>query len=70
MVKAASMLQKLFQYAAADAVGGKWAVSVQDFVAGRTAVIADGPWLIGILDGQMKRPLAGGGCSGAALHDL
>ena len=42
MVKAASMLQKLFQYAAADAVGGKWAVSVQDFVAGRTAVIADG----------------------------
>jgi len=56
MVKAASMLQKLFQYAAADAVGGKWAVSVQDFVAGRTAVIADGPWLIGILDGQMKDP--------------
>jgi len=56
MVQAATMLQRLFQYAAADAVGGKWAVSVQDFVAGRTAVIADGPWLIGILDGQMKDP--------------
>ncbi len=56
MVQAATMLQKLFQYAAQDAVGGKWAVSVQDFVAGRTAVIADGPWLIGILDGQMKDP--------------
>jgi ABC-type glycerol-3-phosphate transport system substrate-binding protein len=37
-------------------VGGKWAVSVQDFVAGRTAVIADGPWLIGILEGQMTDP--------------
>jgi len=56
VVQAAAMLQKLFQYAAPDAVGGKWAVSVQDFVAGRTAVIADGPWLIGILDGQMKDP--------------
>jgi ABC-type glycerol-3-phosphate transport system substrate-binding protein len=56
MVQAATMLQKLFKYAAADAVGGKWAVSVQDFVSGRTAVIADGPWLIGILEGQMKDP--------------
>jgi ABC-type glycerol-3-phosphate transport system substrate-binding protein len=56
MVKAATMLQKIFQYAAQDAIGGKWAVSVQDFVAGRTAVIADGPWLIGILEGQMKDP--------------
>ncbi|HUI72397.1 MAG TPA: extracellular solute-binding protein [Spirochaetia bacterium] len=56
MVQAATLLQKLFQYGAADAVGGKWAVSVQDFVAGRTAVIADGPWLIGILDGQMQDP--------------
>jgi raffinose/stachyose/melibiose transport system substrate-binding protein len=56
MVQAATQLQKLFQYAAQDAVGGKWAVSVQDFVAGRTAVIADGPWLIGILEGQMTDP--------------
>ena len=56
MVQAATLLQKLFQYSAADAIGAKWAVSVQDFVAGRTAVIADGPWLIGVLDGQMKDP--------------
>ncbi len=54
VVKAASMLQRLFHYAAADAIGAKWAVSVQDFVQGRTAVLVDGPWVIGVLDGQMK----------------
>ncbi len=56
VVKAAGMLARLFQYAAADAIGAKWAVSVQDFVTGRTAVIVDGPWVIGVLDGQMKDP--------------
>ncbi len=56
IVKAASMLQRLFHYAAADAIGAKWAVSVQDFVQGRTAVLVDGPWVIGVLDGQMKDP--------------
>ena len=54
VVKAASMLARLFHYAAADAIGAKWAVSVQDFVQGRTAVLVDGPWVIGVLDGQMK----------------
>ena len=46
IVESASMLQKLFEYAADDALGGKWAVSVQDFLSGRTAVLVDGPWVI------------------------
>jgi len=54
VIEAASLLQKLFKYAASDAIGGKWAVSVQDFIASRTAVLVDGPWVIGMLDQQMK----------------
>lgn len=53
IIGAAAMLQRLFKYSASDAIGGKWAVSVQDFVAGRTAVLVDGPWVIGMLD-QIK----------------
>jgi raffinose/stachyose/melibiose transport system substrate-binding protein len=54
VIEGATMLQKLFRYAAPDAIGGKWAVSVQDFIAERTAVLVDGPWVIGMLDQQMK----------------
>lgn len=56
VVKAAEYLQKLFEYTTPDAVGGKWAVSVQNFIAGNTAILVDGPWVIGMIDGQMPNP--------------
>jgi raffinose/stachyose/melibiose transport system substrate-binding protein len=56
IVEAASRLQEAFQYTTQDAIGGKWAVSVQNFVAGNTAVLLDGPWVIGLIDNQMQNP--------------
>ena len=56
MVEAARMLQKLFKYATEDSIGSKWAVSVQNFITERSAILLDGPWTIGMMDGQMENP--------------
>jgi len=56
MVEAARMLQNLFEYATEDSIGSSWAVSVQNFITGRSAILVDGPWTIGMLDGQMENP--------------
>lgn len=53
IIKAAEYLKKLFEYTTPDAVGGKWAVSVQNFIVGKTAMLLDGPWVIGMIDEQM-----------------
>lgn len=53
IIKAAEYLKKLFEYTTLDAVGGKWAVSVQNFIVGKTAMLLDGPWVIGMIDEQM-----------------
>ncbi|PZE21615.1 ABC transporter substrate-binding protein [Paenibacillus xerothermodurans] len=52
MVKAAEYLEKLFEYTTEDALGANYAVSSNHFVLGNTAMIIDGPWLIGSLDPQ------------------
>jgi len=56
IIESARMLQELFNYTTPDAIGGKWAVSVQNFLSGRTAILLDGPWVIGIINGQMAHP--------------
>lgn len=56
MEEAARLLARLFAYTTPDAVGGKWAVSVQNFLTGRTAMLLDGPWVIGMIESEMEDP--------------
>ncbi len=56
VVRAAAYLQQLFQFTTPDAIGGKWAVSIQNFITGKTAILLDGPWAIGLINKQMPNP--------------
>jgi ABC-type glycerol-3-phosphate transport system substrate-binding protein len=56
MVKAADMMKELFQYTTPDAIGAKWAISIQNFLTERTAILVDGPWVIGMIHSQMAHP--------------
>jgi len=56
IVEAARMLKKLFNYTTADAIGGKWAISVNNFIIEETAILVDGPWVIKMLDDGMEDP--------------
>ena len=48
MINAASNIQKIFEnYTTADAVGGKYENAANNFLSGQTAMIANGPWMIG-----------------------
>ncbi|CAM3390155.1 ABC transporter substrate-binding protein [Marinicrinis lubricantis] len=53
VIKAAENLKKLFEYTTEDALGAGYAVSSNHFILGNTAMIIDGPWLIGSLDPEM-----------------
>ncbi|MGG6312114.1 ABC transporter substrate-binding protein [Paenibacillus macerans] len=53
MAQAAEYLQKMFQYTTDDALGANYSVSSNHFILGNTAMIIDGPWLIGSLDKEM-----------------
>ena len=46
-IDAATNIQKMFQnYTTSDAVGGKYENAASNFFAGKTAIIANGPWMI------------------------
>jgi len=46
-INAAANIQKMFQkYTTADAVGGKYENGASNFFLGRTAMMANGPWMI------------------------
>ena len=49
MVKAAEYLQKAFTYSTSDAVGANYSVASNNFATGKTAMVIDGPWLMGSL---------------------
>ena len=53
VAKAAEYLKKLFEYTTPDALGGNYSVSSNNFVIGNTAMIIDGPWLIGSIPEEM-----------------
>lgn len=53
VAKAAGYLQKLFGYTTPDALGGNYSVSSNNFLTGNTAMIIDGPWLIGSIKEDM-----------------
>ena len=46
MLAMAECLQKLFQYTTGDAIGGTYSLAANNFSAGKTAMIANGPWMI------------------------
>lgn len=54
IVSAATQLKKLFAVASKDALGGNYAAASADFLAGRSATVIDGPWLISSIQSQMK----------------
>lgn len=43
---AIEVLQRLFSYSTPDAIGGNYATAANLFTSGRTAMIANGPWMI------------------------
>jgi len=53
VAKAAEYLRKLFDYTTPDALGGNYSVSSNNFLTGNTAMIIDGPWLIGSIKEDM-----------------
>ncbi|WP_419875885.1 ABC transporter substrate-binding protein [Candidatus Pristimantibacillus sp. PTI5] len=53
VAKAAEYLKKLFDYSTPDALGGNYSVSSNNFLIGNTAMIIDGPWLIGSIKEEM-----------------
>jgi raffinose/stachyose/melibiose transport system substrate-binding protein len=48
-VDAMTKLRRLFDYSTADAVGGKYALAANNFCAGNTSMIPNGPWMIASL---------------------
>ncbi|HHV13505.1 MAG TPA: extracellular solute-binding protein [Clostridiales bacterium] len=49
MVKAAKFLRKLLDYTTGDAIGANYSVAMNNFASEKTAMVIDGPWLIGSL---------------------
>ena len=46
-INAATVIQKMFKnYTTSDAIGGKYENAANNFMAGKTAMIANGPWMI------------------------
>ncbi|WP_139997089.1 ABC transporter substrate-binding protein [Paenibacillus paridis] len=58
VVKAAEYMKKLFGYTTADALGGNYSVSSNNFLTGSTAMIIDGPWLIGSISEELSPSIA------------
>ena len=49
IVEGATQLKKLFNYTTPDAVGANYAISSNNFITGKAAMVIDGPWLISSL---------------------
>lgn len=56
-IKAVEKIQTMFQnYTTLDAVGGKYENAANAFLSGQTAMIANGPWMIGDFADTTKAP--------------
>jgi ABC-type glycerol-3-phosphate transport system substrate-binding protein len=49
IIEATTQLKRLFSYTTPDAVGANYAISSNNFVTGKAAMVIDGPWLISSL---------------------
>ena len=57
VIAALTHIQKMFQeYTTVDAVGGKYENAANAFLSGQTAMIANGPWMIGDFSDTTKAP--------------
>ena len=57
VIAALANIQKMFQeYTTLDAVGGKYENAANAFLSGQTAMIANGPWMIGDFSDPTKAP--------------
>lgn len=57
VIAALANIQKMFQnYTTFDAVGGKYENAANAFLSGQTAMIANGPWMIGDFSDPAKAP--------------
>jgi len=55
MITAAEKVQKMLQeYTTLDAIGGKYENAANNFLSGQTAMIANGPWMIGDFSDESK----------------
>ncbi len=45
MLDMAEFIRKLFNYTTSDAIGGTYSLAANNFCAGKTAMIANGPWM-------------------------
>lgn len=56
-IEAARTIQRMFQnYTTKDAVGGKYENGANNFLSGKTAMIANGPWMISDFSDETKAP--------------
>ncbi len=49
MIQAASKLREFMNYTTGDAIGANYSVAMNNFASEKTAMVIDGPWLIGSL---------------------
>ena len=57
VIEALANIQKMFmEYTTLDAVGGKYENAANAFLSGQTAMIANGPWMIGDFSDPTKAP--------------
>lgn len=57
VIRALGKIQEMFQkYTTLDAVGGKYENAANAFLSGQTAMIANGPWMIGDFSDTTKAP--------------
>ncbi len=60
MIGAAEYLQKVFTFTTGDAIGANYSVASNNFATGKTAMVVDGPWLIGMLPADISDKISVG----------
>ena len=69
MIAAVENIQKMLkEYTTLDAIGGKYENAANNFLSGQTAMIANGPWMIGDFSDTTKAPEGFADKVGAAVY--
>ncbi len=69
MVKAVTTIQRMLQnYTTQDAIGGKYENAANNFLSGKTAIIANGPWMMGDFADTTKTTADFAGKVGTAIY--
>lgn len=53
-VEGATALKRMYEYTTEDALGGDYPIAANNFLTGNTSMIANGPWMIGEFEGDLK----------------